>query len=110
MYLHIFAILFLAGSYIEVLTDVILKKIVQMIKNNENIIVAVAAIPLVCLVHPAIGLGVLLISHALHAHSTLCRYILPSFLKKISEMYHSNTFSLPDFTVKDKEHFMRCTA
>ncbi|KAL5205279.1 hypothetical protein ABZP36_033488 [Zizania latifolia] len=47
-------------------------KIVQMIKNNPNIIVALATIPLVCFIHPAIGLGVLLLSHAFHAHSTLC--------------------------------------
>ncbi|TVU11055.1 hypothetical protein EJB05_44617 [Eragrostis curvula] len=58
-------------------------KIVQMVKNNENIIVAAATILLVCLVHPAIGLGLLLISHALHAHSTLCRYILPFLFSEI---------------------------
>lgn len=69
---------FLVGSHIQILTDVHLKKIVQMIKNNPNIIVAFATIPLVCFLHPAIGLGLLLLSHAFHAHSTLCRYILTS--------------------------------
>ena len=64
---------FLGVPYIEVLT-VLLEKIVQMLRNNPNIIVAVATLPLVCLVHPAIGLGLLLLSHAFHAHSTLCRF------------------------------------
>ncbi|KAF0909852.1 hypothetical protein E2562_000165 [Oryza meyeriana var. granulata] len=54
-------------------------KIVQMIKNNPNIIVAFATVPLVCFVHPAIGLGVLLLSHAFHAHSTLCSFLAASF-------------------------------
>ncbi|CAD6219907.1 unnamed protein product [Miscanthus lutarioriparius] len=54
-------------------------KIVQMLRNNPNIIVAVATLPLVCLVHPAIGLGLLLLSHAFHAHSTLCSFLAASF-------------------------------
>uniref|UniRef100_A0A0E0EQ04 GPI inositol-deacylase n=1 Tax=Oryza meridionalis TaxID=40149 RepID=A0A0E0EQ04_9ORYZ len=51
----------------------------KIIKNNPSIIVAFATIPLVCLVHPAIGLGVLLLSHAFHAHSTLCSFLAASF-------------------------------
>lgn len=54
-------------------------KIVQMLRNNPNIIVAVATLPLVCLVHPAIGLGLLLLSHAFHAHSNLCSFLAASF-------------------------------
>ena len=69
----LFVFPFLGVPYIEVLT-VLLEKIVQMLRNNPNIIVAVATLPLVCLVHPAIGLGLLLLSHAFHAHSTLCRF------------------------------------
>ncbi|KAL5201355.1 hypothetical protein ABZP36_035709 [Zizania latifolia] len=67
-------------------------KIVQMIKNNPSIIVALATIPLVCFVHPAIGFGVLLLSHAFHAHSILCSFLAASFrsitLKK--DLYKSN--------------------
>lgn len=48
----------------------------QMLKNSPNIIVAIATLPLVCLVHPAIGLGLLLLSHTFHAHSNLCRCVL----------------------------------
>ena len=58
------------------LTNVLMEKIVQMLKNNPNIIVAIATLPLVCLVHPAIGLGLLLLSHTFHAHSNLCRCVL----------------------------------
>lgn len=70
----LFVVPFLGVPYIEVLT-VLLEKIVQMLRNNPNIIVAVATLPLVCLVHPAIGLGLLLLSHAFHAHSNLCRFV-----------------------------------
>ncbi|XP_035816400.1 uncharacterized protein [Zea mays] len=52
---------------------------VKMLRNNPNIIVAVATLPLVCLVHPAIGLGLLLLSHAFHAHSNLCSFLAASF-------------------------------
>jgi len=56
-----------------------MEKIVQMLKNNPNIIVAIATLPLVCLVHPAIGLGLLLLSHIFHAHSNLCSFLAASF-------------------------------
>lgn len=45
----------------------------QIIKGNTNVIVALITIPLVCFVHPAIGLFILLLSHAIHAHSSLSR-------------------------------------
>ncbi|KAJ1288523.1 hypothetical protein BS78_02G095300 [Paspalum vaginatum] len=51
----------------------------KMLKNNPNIIVAVATLPLVCLIHPAIGLGLLLLSHAFYAHSNLCSFLAASF-------------------------------
>ncbi|KAK3129298.1 hypothetical protein QOZ80_6BG0476710 [Eleusine coracana subsp. coracana] len=79
-------------------------KIVQMIKNNENIIIAVAAMPLVCLVHPAIGLGVLLISHALHAHSTLCSFLAASFrsITQKKDLYKSRFGDYPIMLSKSK--------
>ncbi|CAL5080567.1 unnamed protein product [Urochloa decumbens] len=51
----------------------------KMLKNNPNIIVALATLPLVCLVHPAIGLALLLLSHTFHAHSNLCSFLSASF-------------------------------
>ncbi|GJN40068.1 hypothetical protein PR202_gb29235 [Eleusine coracana subsp. coracana] len=48
--------------------------------------------PLVCLVHPAIGLGVLLISHALHAHSTLCSFSITEWL-----LWSCNSFLAASF-------------
>ncbi|RLM86359.1 uncharacterized protein C2845_PM04G17010 [Panicum miliaceum] len=70
---------FLLVPYIQVLTNVLMEKIVQMLKNNPNIIVAITTLPLVCLVHPAIGLGLLLLSHIFHAHSNLCSFLAASF-------------------------------
>ncbi|XP_059449323.1 uncharacterized protein LOC132180491 isoform X4 [Corylus avellana] len=40
---------------------------------------ALVAITLVCLVHPALGLFVLLLSHALSCHSMLCSFLTASF-------------------------------
>ncbi|KAJ4815701.1 GPI inositol-deacylase [Rhynchospora pubera] len=54
-------------------------KIVQIIKGNTNIIVALITIPLVCFVHPAVGLSILLIFHALHAHSCLSSALAANF-------------------------------
>ncbi|XP_040383372.1 uncharacterized protein LOC102716063 isoform X2 [Oryza brachyantha] len=63
----------------------------KMIKNNPNIIVAFATILLVCFVHPAIGLGVLLVSHAFYAHSTLCSFLAASFrsITQKKDLYRS---------------------
>ncbi|XP_020102925.1 uncharacterized protein LOC109720311 isoform X2 [Ananas comosus] len=49
-------------------------KIVQIIRDKSDVIVAFVTIPLVFFVHPALGLSVLLLSHAFHAHSALCSY------------------------------------
>ncbi|XP_064993012.1 GPI inositol-deacylase isoform X5 [Musa acuminata AAA Group] len=48
-------------------------KIVQILRGSPNFVVAFVAIPLVCFVHPALGLIVLLISHAFQCHAALCR-------------------------------------
>ncbi|KAJ3693196.1 hypothetical protein LUZ60_008676 [Juncus effusus] len=60
-------------------------KIVQKISGNPNLIVALIAIPLVCFVHPALGLCVLLLSHALHAHSSLTSVLAASFRSQESQ-------------------------
>ncbi|KAL6598084.1 hypothetical protein ACP70R_046505 [Stipagrostis hirtigluma subsp. patula] len=79
-------------------------KIVQVIKNNLNIIVAVATIPLVCFVHPAIGLGLLLLSHAFHAHSNLCSFLAASFrsITQKKELYKSKMGDKPVMLSKSK--------
>lgn len=51
-----------------------MKQVVRVLRVNSLLVTALVAIALVCLVHPALGLFVLLLSHALSCHSMLCRY------------------------------------
>uniref|UniRef100_A0A8R7UI24 GPI inositol-deacylase n=2 Tax=Triticum urartu TaxID=4572 RepID=A0A8R7UI24_TRIUA len=79
-------------------------KIVQMIKNNTNIAVAFATITLVCFVHPAIGLGLLLLSHSFHAHSALCSFLGASFrnIAQKKDLYKSKMDNNPILQSKSK--------
>uniref|UniRef100_A0ACD5Y3E2 Uncharacterized protein n=1 Tax=Avena sativa TaxID=4498 RepID=A0ACD5Y3E2_AVESA len=79
-------------------------KIVQMIKNNTNIVVAFATISLVCFVHPALGLGLLLLSHSLHAHSALCSFLGASFrnIAQKKDLYKSKMGNNPILLSKSK--------
>ncbi|CAN6195364.1 unnamed protein product [Urochloa humidicola] len=79
-------------------------KIVQMLKNNPNIIVAIATLPLVCLVHPAIGLALLLLSHTFYAHSNLCSFLSASFrsITQKKDFYKSKTGDSPVLLSKSK--------
>ncbi|XP_066397199.1 uncharacterized protein [Miscanthus floridulus] len=76
----------------------------KMLRNNPNIIVAVATLPLVCLVHPAIGLGLLLLSHAFHAHSNLCSFLGASFrsITQKKDLYKSKMGDGPVLLSKSK--------
>nr|POE98670.1 omega-3 fatty acid desaturase, chloroplastic [Quercus suber] len=47
-------------------------KVVRVLQGNPSLVTALAAIILVFLVHPALGLFVLLFSHSLCCHSMLC--------------------------------------
>ncbi|KNA13999.1 hypothetical protein SOVF_111530 isoform B [Spinacia oleracea] len=49
-------------------------KVVRVVRSNPVLMTALVAIILVCFVHPALGLSVLLISHALSCHNALCSY------------------------------------
>lgn len=51
---------------------------VRVIRAKPLLVTALAAITLACLVHPALGLLVLLFSHGLCCHTALCRYVLTS--------------------------------
>ncbi|XP_062198955.1 uncharacterized protein LOC133901587 isoform X2 [Phragmites australis] len=76
----------------------------KMITNNPNLIVAVATMPLACLVHPAIGLGLLLLSHAFHSHSNLCSFLAASFrsITQKKDLYKSKTGDDPALLSKSK--------
>ncbi|XP_059449322.1 uncharacterized protein LOC132180491 isoform X3 [Corylus avellana] len=54
-------------------------KVVRVLRVNSLLVTALVAITLVCLVHPALGLFVLLLSHALSCHSMLCSFLTASF-------------------------------
>ncbi|KAF7072002.1 hypothetical protein CFC21_077202 [Triticum aestivum] len=76
----------------------------KMIKNNTNIAVAFATITLVCFVHPAIGLGLLLLSHSFHAHSALCSFLGASFrnIAQKKDLYKSKMDNNPILQSKSK--------
>lgn len=63
-------------------SNLIMKQVVRVLQGNPSLVTALAAIILVFLVHPALGLFVLLFSHSLCCHSMLCWYgsSLNSFL------------------------------
>ncbi|KAM5581857.1 hypothetical protein ABKV19_010881 [Rosa sericea] len=54
-------------------------KVVRVIRANPLMVTALAAITLACLVHPGLGLLVLLLSHALCCHTALCSFLTASF-------------------------------
>lgn len=54
-------------------------KVMRILKASPDFVVAFLTIPLVCFVHPALGLIVLLLSHAFHCHSALCSFLAASF-------------------------------
>lgn len=54
-------------------------KVVRVLQGNPSLVTALAAIILVFLVHPALGLFVLLFSHSLCCHSMLCCFLTASF-------------------------------
>ncbi|XP_020577654.1 uncharacterized protein LOC110022858 isoform X2 [Phalaenopsis equestris] len=47
-------------------------KVVQILRLNPTLVVGFLSISLVCFVHPALGLIVILFYHSLHCHSALC--------------------------------------
>ncbi|XP_014758561.1 uncharacterized protein LOC100832898 isoform X4 [Brachypodium distachyon] len=80
----------------------------KMIKNNPSIVVAFATIPLVCFVHPALGLGVLLLSHSFHAHSALCSFLAASFrnIAHNKDQHKSKMVNNPILLSKSKQDVM----
>ncbi|KAH7684179.1 GPI inositol-deacylase PGAP1-like protein [Dioscorea alata] len=47
-------------------------RLVRIIRNSPNLVVAIVTIPVICFIHPALGLMFLILSHALHCHAALC--------------------------------------
>lgn len=72
------------------------RQVAIVIRTNPVLMIALVAIILVCFVHPALGLSVLLISHALCCHNALCSYLTAS--------YRSGTYKKESFNSKDKDY------
>ncbi|KMZ73655.1 hypothetical protein ZOSMA_144G00150 [Zostera marina] len=54
-------------------------KVTRFLNGKQNLVVSLIAILFVCLVHPAIGLLILIIFHAYCCHSVLCSFLAASF-------------------------------
>ncbi|GAB4854682.1 hypothetical protein Ancab_023264 [Ancistrocladus abbreviatus] len=50
------------------------KQVLRALRFNTLLVTTIAAITLVCFVHPALGLSVLLLSHAFCCHNALCSH------------------------------------
>ncbi|XP_021769429.1 uncharacterized protein LOC110733661 [Chenopodium quinoa] len=71
-------------------------KVVRVIRSNPVLMMALVATILVCFVHPALGLSLLLISHSLCCHSALCSYLTAS--------YRRGTQKKESYNSKDKDY------
>ncbi|CAH9092271.1 unnamed protein product [Cuscuta epithymum] len=58
---------------------VLSSKVVRIITSHPSPVIALVAFPVVCLVHPALGLFLLLSSHAVSCHNALSSFLLASF-------------------------------
>ncbi|KAJ9153524.1 hypothetical protein P3X46_026952 [Hevea brasiliensis] len=54
-------------------------KVVRVLRFNPLLVTALTAITLGCFVHPALGLFILLLSHAWCCHNALCSFLTASF-------------------------------
>ncbi|XP_044502922.1 uncharacterized protein LOC123223679 isoform X2 [Mangifera indica] len=68
-------------------------KMVTVLRVHPLIVTTLAAITLVCIVHPALGLFVLLMSHALSCHNSLCSSLTASFRSHVwrTELFDYNS-------------------
>lgn len=72
-----FRYLFILSPHLVVKVDfdnLLMEQVVRAVRENPLVVAALVAVTLVCFVHPALGLFLLLLSHALSCHSALSRY------------------------------------
>ena len=55
-------------------SNLFIKQVVRVLRVNPLLVTALTAITLGCFVQPALGLFILILSHALCCHNALCRY------------------------------------
>ncbi|KAJ6847690.1 uncharacterized protein M6B38_276300 [Iris pallida] len=80
-------------------------KVVQILRANPRLVVAFITMPLVCFVHPALGLVVLLLFHAYNCHTALCSFLAASFRSHAqrNESFDSRTKGNSSFPYKSRD-------
>ncbi|KAI7753649.1 hypothetical protein M8C21_010167, partial [Ambrosia artemisiifolia] len=61
--------------------------VMRVINANPSLATSLLAIALVCLVHPALGLLILVLSHVLCCHHALCSYFTASSKGRTENLY-----------------------
>nr|GMD87434.1 GPI inositol-deacylase A isoform X1 [Ipomoea batatas] len=69
---------FLNLSYV-----VLSSKVVRIVASNPSLVIGMVASTLVCFVYPALGLFLLLLSHAVCCHNALSSFLMASFRSHI---------------------------
>nr|GMC59030.1 GPI inositol-deacylase A isoform X1 [Ipomoea batatas] len=69
---------FLNLSYV-----VLSSKVVRIVASNPSLVIGMVASTLVCFVYPALGLFLLLLSHAVCCHNALSSFLMASFCSHI---------------------------
>ncbi|KAL0692593.1 hypothetical protein Bca4012_059773 [Brassica carinata] len=76
----------LASSFVclkhELVRFCFLKQVIRLLKLNTTVVMTLVAVTLVSFVHPALGLFVLLASHALCCHNSMCCIMMASRKKE----------------------------
>ncbi|KAF9607813.1 hypothetical protein IFM89_001534 [Coptis chinensis] len=62
------------SQFLNLFSNFFSLKVLRIIRGNLTVAIALVSVILVCFVHPALGLLILLLSHALHSHTALCSH------------------------------------
>ncbi|WCJ21260.1 GPI inositol-deacylase [Euphorbia peplus] len=65
--------------FINLSSSFISLKVIRVVRLNPLLVTALTAVTLGCLVHPAFGLFILVLSHAFCCHNALCSFLTASF-------------------------------
>ncbi|KAL4589214.1 hypothetical protein LXL04_002119 [Taraxacum kok-saghyz] len=85
-------------------TNIFSFKVTRVINVNSSLATSIVAISLVCFVHPALGLLILLFSHATCCHHALCSYFTASSKARSEDLFgfknkeSESGFGTPDST------------
>ncbi|KAH6831296.1 hydrolase [Perilla frutescens var. hirtella] len=93
-------------QFINISTSFASFKVIRILVANPLLITSLLAITLVCLVHPALGLFVLLSSHVLCCHSALSSFLMASFRShaQTKEFYEPGSEGEGSVTLRNFNH------